>query len=184
MFSLLDSMIENHGQNNSATVIVSEDHDASKSKGSCAALDASTGRVALMSARILPWHGLGVVVNQAATSAEAIRLASLDWKVSKIPMSYEWNGIKRESEDTYAIVRGDTGKQLASVGGRLELIECEAQKAREEAEKQAKESARAAARELLADELAALQARIKAAEDKAAYWQATAEAEEEEAEVE
>src|SRR5262249_2426120 len=56
-----------------------------------ASLDVSTGRVALMSARLLPWHGLGVVVSKATTSAEAIRFASLDWRVQKIPMQYQWN---------------------------------------------------------------------------------------------
>lgn len=118
-------------------VIVSQEHDIAKIKPSGPAgdpnehsatqaqaivrssLDRSTGRVALMSANgILPWHGLGVVVDKATTSAEAIRFASLDWRVSKIPMSYEWNGIKRESGDTFAIVRADTGKQLATVGSR------------------------------------------------------------------
>jgi hypothetical protein len=83
-----------------------------------ASLDTSTGRVALMSARLLPWHGLGVVVDKAATSAEAIRFASLDWRVRKIAMSYTWNGQTRESKDAFAIVREDTGKQLATVGSR------------------------------------------------------------------
>ncbi len=88
-----------------------------------ASLDTSTGRVALMSARLLPWHGLGVVVDKATTSAEAIRFASLDWRVQKIPMSYQWNGTTRESKEAYAIVRADTGKQLATVGNRYQPIQ-------------------------------------------------------------
>ncbi len=88
-----------------------------------ASLDVSTGRVALMSARLLPWHGLGVIVDKATTSAEAIRFASLDWKVNKIPMSYVWNGQTKESKDSYAIVRADNGKQLATVGNRYQAIQ-------------------------------------------------------------
>lgn len=123
-------------------MVISEEHDMGKIKPAAperdprefaptqaaarirASLDNSTGRVAIMSAgRVLPWHGLGVVVDKATTSADAIRLASLDWRVSKIPMSYEWNGVKRESGDTFAIVRADTGKQLATVGSRYAPIQ-------------------------------------------------------------
>lgn len=89
-----------------------------------ASLDNSAGRVAIMSAgRILPWHGLGVVVDKATTSAEAIRFASLDWRVQKVNMGYVWNGQQRESKDAFAIVRADTGKQLATVGSRYQPIQ-------------------------------------------------------------
>ena len=88
-----------------------------------ASLDTSTGRVALMSARLLPWHGLGVVVDKATTSAEAIKYASLDWRVQKVAMQYAWNGVTRESKEAFAIVRADTGKQLATVGSRYAPIQ-------------------------------------------------------------
>ena len=89
-----------------------------------ASLDNSTGRVSLMSASgILPWHGLGVVVDKACSSEEAIRFAGLDWQVSKIPMSYTWQDGARESRDTFAIVRQDTGRQLGTVGTRYAPIQ-------------------------------------------------------------
>lgn len=36
--------------------------------------------------RRLPWQGMGTTVNEAATSAEAIRLAGLDWEVIQRPI--------------------------------------------------------------------------------------------------
>src|SRR5687767_11869460 len=103
MLSLLDSIID--AQESRGAIVVSEEHDTNniipagpagdpneyaptKERAmQRASLDTSAGRVALMSAgRVLPWHGLGVVVDKATTSAEAIRFASLDWRVAKVPM--------------------------------------------------------------------------------------------------
>src|SRR5262245_12096674 len=44
-----------------------------------ASLDTSTGKVAVFVAGQPAWHGLGVNVREAVSSADAIRLASLDW---------------------------------------------------------------------------------------------------------
>ena len=44
-----------------------------------AALDTSTGKVAVMVAGAAPWHRLGVNVESAVDSADAMRLASLRW---------------------------------------------------------------------------------------------------------
>ena len=35
----------------------------------------------MFSVREKPWHGLGVVVEEAPSSEEALRLAGLDWRV-------------------------------------------------------------------------------------------------------
>lgn len=88
-----------------------------------ASLDTSTGRVALVSARELPWSGLGVVVDRALTSAEARRFASLDWLVEKTVLSYQFNGETRTAEGVYGIVRQDTGRMLGSVGSRYAPIQ-------------------------------------------------------------
>ena len=41
----------------------------------------------MVSYRKLPWHGLGTVVDEAFTSADAIVLAGLDWEVELLPLS-------------------------------------------------------------------------------------------------
>ena len=41
---------------------------------------------AFVSARVTPWHGLGTVVDQAMTAEEALKLAHLDWRVTKQPL--------------------------------------------------------------------------------------------------
>lgn len=81
-----------------------------------ASLDTSNGRVNVMVAGKAPWHGLGVNVEEATTSTEAIKLAGMDWSVEKLPLSYEFNGQRLESPDVFAIVRKDTGKALGNVG--------------------------------------------------------------------
>ena len=40
----------------------------------------------MFSVREKPWHGLGTIVKEAPTSADAIRLAGLDWTVVQEPI--------------------------------------------------------------------------------------------------
>lgn len=47
----------------------------------------------MMYVREKPWHGLGVCVEEAPNSADALRIAGLDWKVDPRPV-YTDNGIK------------------------------------------------------------------------------------------
>jgi phage/plasmid-like protein (TIGR03299 family) len=60
-----------------------------------------------------PWHGLGKKLEKAATAAEALSAAGLDWKVTKEPI-YLAGGQKIERQ--YATVRSDTKKALGIVG--------------------------------------------------------------------
>lgn len=43
--------------------------------------------------RFVPWHGLGVAVDECLTSADALKVAGLDWKVDARPVFTD-NGIK------------------------------------------------------------------------------------------
>jgi phage/plasmid-like protein (TIGR03299 family) len=88
-----------------------------------ASLDTSTGKVAVMVAGKAPWHKLGVNVAAAVNSAEASRLASLNWTVSKRELSFDHNGQSVQQSEAYAIVRDDTGACLGIVGSRYAPIQ-------------------------------------------------------------
>jgi hypothetical protein len=40
----------------------------------------------MFSVRETPWHGLGTIVQEAPTAADAIKLAKLDWRVTTAPL--------------------------------------------------------------------------------------------------
>lgn len=63
-----------------------------------------------------PWHGLGVKLDNAATSAQAIEAAKLDWKVSKHPLVTTVQGQFINVPDKFAVVREDSKKVLGVVG--------------------------------------------------------------------
>lgn len=88
-----------------------------------AGLDTSTGKVAVMVAGKPAWHGLGVNVADAVSSADAIRLASLDWMVEKTPLTYVFNGETKTAPGVFGIVRRDTGTMLGDVGCQYEPIQ-------------------------------------------------------------
>jgi phage/plasmid-like protein (TIGR03299 family) len=88
-----------------------------------AGLDTSNGRVAVMVAGKTPWHKLGVNVAHAVDSHDAIRLAGLNWTVSKRPLRFDHNGVPQEQTYVYAMVRDDTGDCLGSVGSSYAPIQ-------------------------------------------------------------
>lgn len=67
-----------------------------------------------------PWHGFGKKLDKAATSAEAISAAGLDWKVNKEAVFLS-NGVQVPS--SFATVRQDTGKVLGVVGKVYEPLQ-------------------------------------------------------------
>lgn len=76
---------------------------------------------------IVPWHGLGTVVDGLLTSEDALEAAHLDWEVEKRPLSYPMDdkGEVRMEEisDFKAIVRKDNDVHLGIVKGRYNIIQ-------------------------------------------------------------
>ena len=86
----------------------------------------------MFSAGEVPWHGLGVRVENCLTSREAIVAAGLDWEVEKrqvycskdaevvspSPVPIPANGTMQEVPDSYAVVRLTDDKPLGVVGAR------------------------------------------------------------------
>ncbi len=66
------------------------------------------------------WHGLGLVVENAPTPDEALRLAGMGWRVDQRPMRFDWppTGERRPVDvPGYVVnVRSDTGDVLGVVG--------------------------------------------------------------------
>lgn len=69
-----------------------------------------------------PWNKLGTTVTEAVSSAEAIHLAGLDWKVEPQNV-YTENGIKIEGYS--ANVRNTDGRALGIVGSRYQIVQNE-----------------------------------------------------------
>ena len=67
-----------------------------------------------------PWHGLGKMVTEAPTSADALRFAGLDWYVSQQPVYNSRGG----TIDGYkANVRDSDGSVLGIVGDRYKVVQ-------------------------------------------------------------
>lgn len=89
----------------------------------------------------VPWHGLGTVVSEAPTSAEALKIAGLDWSVKKYPAAamlrapeihVDDNGTEvnkapavfsSASKDFFVVVRETDQKILGAVGNRWQPIQ-------------------------------------------------------------
>lgn len=70
--------------------------------------------------RFVPWHGLGTAVSEAPTSAEAIRLAGLDWKVESKPIFTAEN---IEIPGYRANTRDSDGSVLGIVSDRYQIVQ-------------------------------------------------------------
>lgn len=75
---------------------------------------------AMFSVREKPWHGLGTIVKEAPTSADAIRLAGLDWAVVQEPIYTDSN---RPVEGYRANVRSTDRKVLGVVSDRYRVVQ-------------------------------------------------------------
>jgi len=77
-----------------------------------------------MFATYTPWHGLGITVDGAKTSEEAIKLAQLDFEVRKQQIFIIGEGGRNiQIKDKYATVRQDTNTPLGVVGDRYAVMQ-------------------------------------------------------------
>jgi phage/plasmid-like protein (TIGR03299 family) len=70
------------------------------------------------------WHGFGTVVSEAQTSADALRIAGLDWTVALTDLAAIMPDGSHQPIDTHrATMRTDTGKALGAVGLRYQPLQ-------------------------------------------------------------
>ena len=74
----------------------------------------------MMYTREKPWHGTGVMVQEAPTSHEALRLAGLDWTVDSRPV---YDELIREIPGYKANVRSSDNKTLGIVTDRYKIVQ-------------------------------------------------------------
>ena len=74
----------------------------------------------MMYVRERPWHGLGVEVQEAVTSEEALKLAGLNWEVEQHPIQV-CGGSK--IENYRANIRSTDGKVLGVVSNRYKIVQ-------------------------------------------------------------
>lgn len=74
----------------------------------------------MFSVREKPWHRLGTVVTEAPTSADALRLAGLDWNVIQEPIYTDFNEL---IEGYKANVRDSDRRVLGVVSDRYKVIQ-------------------------------------------------------------
>lgn len=74
----------------------------------------------MFSVREKPWHGLGTIVMEAPTSADALRLAGLDWEVVQEPVYTGRNEIVKGYQ---ANVRSTDRRVLGVVSDRYKVVQ-------------------------------------------------------------
>lgn len=94
-----------------------------------------TGKYSFFSVKEKAWHGLGQVVADYPTSAEAIQHAGLDYEVAKTPLYTKGTGIIETPEgmeaggeeisvpDYFATIRTDNNTALGVVGKDYQIIQ-------------------------------------------------------------
>lgn len=73
----------------------------------------------MMSVKERPWHGIGTVVDTAPCSADALKIAKLDWTVEQFPVYA--NG--KEIPNVFANIRSDTNELLGVVKSRYNVLQ-------------------------------------------------------------
>jgi|TARA_B100001094_G_C18184520_1_gene802922 phage/plasmid-like protein (TIGR03299 family) len=78
-----------------------------------------------------PWHGLGTALDKPPTIEEALKLAGLNWNVSKVPTYYEitqnnlGGGTSCRDKETghFVTIRDDKQSVLGNVGTKYEVLQ-------------------------------------------------------------
>ncbi len=73
--------------------------------------------------RETPWHGLGVRVEEALSSGEALKTAGLDWMVESLPMFINIGGKMVEVPNTFANTRSSDNNVLGVVTGKYKIVQ-------------------------------------------------------------
>lgn len=92
-----------------------------------------TGQYSFFSVQKKAWHGLGQIVSEYPTSADAIRYAGLDYEVVKSPLfanppaqneiNAEFSAPRIEVPDYFATIRTDNNTVLGVVGNDYEVVQ-------------------------------------------------------------
>ena len=97
--------------------------------------NSTTGNYSFFSVKEKAWHGLGQIVEQYPTSAEAIKHAGLDYEVAKSPLYTKASGIIQTPDgivtaqtemavpDCYATIRTDSNAVLGVVGKDYHIVQ-------------------------------------------------------------
>jgi len=83
-------------------------------------IEIKNGSASMFYVQEVPWHGLGVKLDQPATAAEAIAHARMDWSVRKAPLLAQPD---IDVPDRFAIVRNDTQHVLGVVGADYQPLQ-------------------------------------------------------------
>ena len=93
-------------------------------------LDEQSGKYSFFSVKEKAWHGLGQIVDQYPTSAEALLFAGLDYEVTKENLytaNYNSDGQLMDNTNNvkthFATMRKDTGAILGIVGKDYEIVQ-------------------------------------------------------------
>jgi len=74
--------------------------------------------------RNVPWHGLGIMLDEPPTSREAIVAAGLDWEVKQELVYYKTSWTQTEDIPNYKVnIRRDNGKVLGIVSDRYSVLQ-------------------------------------------------------------
>lgn len=77
----------------------------------------------MFSVREVPWHGLGTIVEQHLTAAEALKASGLDWEVEKVPVFVQDGDDYRKVPRQFVIQRKTDGQAYGTVGSSYKPLQ-------------------------------------------------------------